>query len=252
MTSSETKTLEAWDLPRLALAAGLAGLGVLSVVSADFAFQWQPVPADVANRAELATATGVIEVLVAVALAAARTKTAGAFAASAVFLVWALLHIPEIRPASVASWLSIAEPFSISVAGLLLAVSNSARGGVADVCVRLFGIACVAFGASHFAYAQFTASMVPAWLPERLALAYLAGVIHTGTGLALIFGFRRAIAALIEASMMTSFVLLVHIPRVLHEPSNRMEWTMFFVAIALSSSAWNVARSQFLRSQKPD
>jgi uncharacterized membrane protein len=104
----------------------------------------------------------------------------------------------------------------------------------------------------HFVYADFTAAMVPNWLPERLALAYVTGTIHAGTGLALLFGVRRAIAALLEAGMMTSFVLLVHIPRVQHHPVSRMEWTMLFMAIALSSSAWLVARHEFNYRTQPN
>jgi uncharacterized membrane protein len=249
MTTIETTTLEAWDLPRLALATALAGLGVLSIVSADFAFQWQPVPATLANRAQWAMASGLVEVLVAIALAGSRTRIAGAYAASIVFLIWALLHIPEMRPSSVASWLSIGEPFSIFIACLLFAISDRTHSSLADICVRLFGIACIAFGVAHFAYAEFTASMVPEWLPERLALAYLTGVIHAGTGLALLIGVRRGVAATLEAMMMSSFVLLVHVPRVLPKPEDRMEWTMLLVALALSSSAWLVARHEFRGSR---
>jgi uncharacterized membrane protein YphA (DoxX/SURF4 family) len=110
--------------------------------------------------------------------------------------------------------------------------------------VILFGVACVIFGLSHFAYAQFTASMIPTWLPRRLELAYLTGAIHALTGLALLIGRWRRWAAGIEAAMMTSFVFLVHAPRVFAHPTDRTELTLLFVAITLSSAAWSVAASR--------
>src|SRR6185436_3647947 len=107
-----------------------------------------------------------------------------------------------------------------------------------DLCVRAFGAACIIFGLSHFAYAEFTATMVPSWLPERLFLAYVTGSIHAGCGLALLVGVQRFFASAIEAAMMTSFVLLVHAPRISADPSNRFEWTMAMAAVLLSASAW--------------
>lgn len=236
----------AWAAPAIALAACLIGLGALSIMSGNFGYQWQPVAASIPNRAQWAMAIGIVEVLTGIALIIPGTQQWGAFVASALYVFWELLHSPDIvsHPANVAAWLGASEPFAIALGALLLARSGEADGAdILDrIFVQLFGASAVVFGASHFAYAQFTAAMVPAWLPMPLALAYVTGAIHAGTGSALILGLRRELAALIEAAMMTSFVLLVHIPRVFHEPSNRFEWTMMFAAIALSSAAWIVAR----------
>jgi hypothetical protein len=46
-----------------------------------------------------------------------------------------------------------------------------------------------------------------------------------------------------EAAMMTSFVLLIHVPRVLASPRSRMEWTMLSIATAFSGAAWATASS---------
>ena len=46
----------------------------------------------------------------------------------------------------------------------------------------------VVFGLSHFAYADFTASMIPAWMPARLILAYVTGAAHLAAGAALLLG----------------------------------------------------------------
>jgi uncharacterized membrane protein len=241
-----------WNLPVLTLAVGVAGLGMLSLLSQDFGFQWQPVSRLLPNRAEWATATGVAEILIALALVIPASRTLGAVAVTSLYAFWSALHTPAIieHPLNVGAMLGAAEPFAIAMAALALALAREGGAALVDVCVRAFGAACIVFGASHFAYADFTAAMVPQWLPEPLIIAYLTGAIHTGCGLALLVGFNRSIAAAIEASMMTSFVALVHVPRVVTSPSYRLEWTMLLAALLLSASAWIVTvESGLKRSQ---
>jgi uncharacterized membrane protein YphA (DoxX/SURF4 family) len=112
-----------------------------------------------------------------------------------------------------------------------------------------FGLCLIVFGASHFVYADFTAQMVPAWLPDRLGLAYLTGSIHALTGACLLAGIRVRVAATIEALMMSSFVLLVHIPGVAAAPEDRMQLTMLGMAGLLTAAAWLVASWKSLRSE---
>src|ERR1700743_392341 len=72
-------TLDAGTAVALAaLALGFGALGVLGVASGDFAYQWQPVPPDTPARGALAMAAGLLEIVAAVLLAAARLRTAGA------------------------------------------------------------------------------------------------------------------------------------------------------------------------------
>jgi uncharacterized membrane protein len=231
------------NLPVAAFAAGLAILGAMSLLSQDFGFQWQPVSPQLPDRAALATTTGVAEILIALALLVPASRTMAAVAAASLYAFWSLLHAPDIvsHPTNVATWLGAGEPFAIAIAALGLAFMRTMNAALFDICVRAFGAACIIFGASHFAYAEFTAAMVPKWLPQPLLLTYATGTLHAGCGLALLVGFRQFFAAVIEAAMMSSFVLLVHGPRVAAAPSNRFEWTMLCAALLLSASAWIIA-----------
>src|SRR5689334_4363917 len=103
------------NLPPLTFAAGIAGLGILSVVSHDFGFQWQPVAQSFPNRENFAVAIGVIEIAVALALPIPASRKVGAAAAAVLYAFWALLHSPTAieKPLNVSAWLGIAEPFSI-------------------------------------------------------------------------------------------------------------------------------------------
>ena len=229
------------------LALALAALGALGVGSGDFAFQWEPVPPDVPGRATLAVATGALEILAGVLLVPARTRAAGAWLAAAILAGWTALHVPAVvaRPASIADWLGIAESAAMAGAALMFAAEWSNVGSARTIrlgATLVFGLCAILFGVSHFAYADFTASMIPAWLPQRVGLAYVTGAAHALAGIAIALGVLRRLAATLEALMMASFVLLVHVPRVLGSPANRFEWTMLFVALLLSGSAAMVAR----------
>ena len=233
-------------VPGLA-ALSLVALGALGTGSADFAFQWQPVPPAVPARATLAIATGLLEMAAGVLLLAPRTRGVGAWLAAAILVGWAALHLPSVveRPTSVVDWLGIAETAAMGSAALMLAASwtdAAAAGGIRRAGMLVFGLSAIVFGTSHFVYADFTASMIPAWMPQRVPLAWLTGAAHALAGIAIATGVLRRLAATLESSMMAGFVVLVHLPRVMAMPTSRMEWTMLFVALLLSGSAATVAR----------
>ena len=96
--------------------------------------------------------------------------------------------------------------------------------------------------------------MMDQWLGSSLAalmvlafLALLTGAVHLLTGLAMIAGIRTRWAAAIEAAMVSSFVLLVHLPRVAEKPGDRLELTMLCIALTLSGAAWSLAASRTAR-----
>lgn len=232
----------------IGMAAGLCGLGALSLIYQDYALQWEPVPKSWPAHAALGALSGLILLASGIMMAMGRTRVLGAALGGLFMALWVVgLHLPRAfaRPGDLTVWLAAAECSAMAI-GALIAHVELHRGpeAPAGILARAFGACCLVFGASHFAFASFTASMVPAWLPMRLELAYLTGAIHALAGLALLAGVRRRPAAIVEALMMTSFVLLVHLPRVAAKPGDRTELTLLFVAVTLSSAAWIVASSR--------
>ena len=225
------------------LTSCLAVLGGIGIVAMDFAFQWEPVPAGVPARGVLAVVAGGLQIVPFVLFVRGRDPALAFRAVAAVFLAWMALHVPDVlaHPGSVGAWLGVAESGSMACAGL---IGASGGGGlVGRVVFALFGLALMVFGLAHFAYADFTASMIPAWLPRRVALAWFTGAAHFAAGVAVLVNVWRPRAAALEALMMGGFVVLVHVPRVLAQPASRMEWTMSLVAAMLCSSALIVAQA---------
>jgi len=105
-------------------------------------------------------------------------------------------------------------------------------------------------GLSHIFYAKITASLVPAWLPFRMGLAYLTGVGQMACGLAILFSPWRRIAALIETGMLALFAFLVWgpqtwfaaAPKMAGAPAGvRFPLTAFLITWVIGAAAWLVA-----------
>jgi uncharacterized membrane protein len=245
---------------RVSLAIGIGGaltamiaMGLLTLVFGDTLLQWQPLPAGITGRLVIVYLSALLLIVTGSALVAKAARPIAANVAGGWFLLWAIaLHLPLVWAAhgSVASLNGTAENLAMA-AGLATLASNDDRW--TKLLRRGFGLCCIVFGTAHYVYADFTAGMIPAWLPHHLVLAYLTGTIHIVTGLCLLIDRAAALAATVEALMMCSFVLLLHLPRVAAAPGNRLELTMLTMAVMLASSAWLVAaRATFPTGKETD
>jgi len=226
----------------IAAGAVLIGLGILNFVYRDSLLTWQPTPHDAPWKVSFAIVSGILLIVGGAGLFVASWRTRAAMLASGWIGLWALLlHVPQVVMApNVGSLLGVAESsfMALGLATLTGCFDSDRRA----MFLRLgVGLSAVIFGVSHFVYADFTAQMVPAWLPDRLGLAYLTGAIHALTGACLLTGLRVRVAATIEALMMASFVLLLHIPGVAGAPHDRMQITMLGIASLLTIAAWLLA-----------
>jgi uncharacterized membrane protein len=225
----------------MVFALALAGLGVLGLVSGDFAYIFQPVPAWIPGRTALAYASSALLLACGTGLLWARTRSR----TSLVLTVYGLssmllLHVPRIvmRPQEEVRWYGIAEIAIIVAGSRILAGERGVR-----VARLLFGLALLPIGLSHFVYAPLTANLVPSWLPGHLAWAYLTGAGHLAAGLAIVIGILPRLAAMMEALMVSIFVLTIHVPTVVGAPRDRDQWTELLIACTVGGAALLIARS---------
>lgn len=234
------------DGTRAIYGLGCLGLGILGLVSGDFAFQWQPVPKDIAFHAPLAYFSAALLIALGLGAIWRRTSAAASLGLGLMFAVWVfVLHVPKAlqAPGEVASWNAVAEAWALSMGGLIGWAADRRPAATAWL-RRLFGLGPVVFGLAHFTYAKFTASMVPAWLPpSQLFWAYVTGAGQLSAGVSLISGVLAQLAATLLTAMYATFVLILHTPRVLNAPGERIEWTMLFIALSLTGAAWIVRNS---------
>jgi uncharacterized membrane protein YphA (DoxX/SURF4 family) len=238
-----------------------ASLAILSLSYGDFAPMGQSLPAWIPWRETWVYGSALLVLGASAGLCFSRTALPSALTIGAYLAVWALICAPAIisQPLSIGAWYGSCEALtSLAGAWILYAMLRwQSRGSQMPIAsaraVRaaqvLFGLTCVFYGWSHFAYADYTASMVPAWLPGRLGFAYFTGLGHVAAGIGIIVWVLPRLAATLEAIMMSLFGLLVWVPSFLAQPRPEWatppqnQWSELVVNLVLAASAWLVATS---------
>ena len=239
---------------------GLAAiaLGVPGLIYGGFAAMGQPVPPQIWGYHMLAWASAGLLILAGVAVDIPRIAAAGSLALASFFALCLLaLHLPNAfaQPLVWVSWESVAENTVMVLGGVLAftlapGVGESRAAAVARIARPLFGLSLMVFGTSEFVYAGFTASLVPAWLPPSpLFWTWLTGAAQIAAGLAIVTGVRARLAAILLTAMYLVFGLIVHLPRVIADPSGAGVWGENGVNLVLAGAAWLLADS--LAAAKP-
>lgn len=230
-------------LGRILFGVGMTALGWLGIVNASFIFEWTPVPAQLPAQVTLAYVHGIVLITAGIGLLFEKSARLSSLILGTVWLLWTLLYLPRVM----ANWrAALGAQFELlamtSSLFLLAAVLEQPPKRIQAIVSRYaFAICLPVFGVVHFLYAAGVASWVPGWLPAHLFWAYFTGIAHCAAGFSLVSGVLVRLSARLFAIMLSSWVLIVHIPRVYATPNDRHEWTTLFIAIALSGAAWIVA-----------
>ena len=107
----------------------------------------------------------------------------------------------------------------------------------------LFSITIISFGIDHFLSAKEAADYVPSWIPYHLFWMYFTGTALIGSGLAIILKIKAGLAATLLGTMIFTWFIILHIPRVITSPVTYIgsEVTSAFIALAYSGIAFAIA-----------
>lgn len=227
------------------------GLGAAAMGATAVAFHALAPAHPLANDA-LAYAEATVLILGGLALNLPRLSAGGALLLAAYFALSAVLVAgPPVvaKPQVVGSWEDFAELVALSLGGVVAYALSpgvpALRSQAISRGARLaFSLCLMVFGAAHFAYANYTASLVPAWLPPgQMAWTYITGVAQILAGVAMFSHVRARLAAILLTIMYGLFGVLVHAPLVHASPHVRFYWDEFFENLALMGVAWTMAEA---------
>ena len=178
-------------------AIGLAAIAE-NFIASDFVTELQPVSASIAGRTLLAYLNGAL-LLAATAsvLFNFRVRLAAMFATL-------LLAVCDRVPARAAgnphpnagnAWTPALEIFAMASAALMLMVlsaqDDARHRTLGTIGLLCFAVTLPAFGALHFIYWEYVASVIPAWIPGHTFWAYFTGVAHVAAGVAILWAWYR-------------------------------------------------------------
>lgn len=234
---------------RTVFAVGIIAFGILSFVFRDYVSGLQPIEHPIPGQTFWIYGTASFLLVAGICLLLDAKTHWAALALAAVFLVWCVsIHLPILiaAPRNGTSWVRLFESLALAGAALVLAAQASPKGR-SDRLIKFgrlcFGMSLPVFAATHFIYADFVATLIPAWIPGRLFLAYFTGAAHLFAGLAIVTNIKARLAATLAGAMYGSWALILHVPRVVADIGNQGEITSLFVAIALCGAAWLIAGS---------
>ena len=132
---------------------------------------------------------------------------------------------------------------------LLVAVWASkidiARAGGLDKIVALsnlcFAIPLAVFGAEHLSGARFIMLGVPSYMPWRLFWAYFVGFALFAAALSIATKTQVRWSGLLFGIMMFLFVAMLHIPRALANPRDRIAWVIVIREMSFAGGGWILA-----------
>jgi uncharacterized membrane protein YphA (DoxX/SURF4 family) len=182
-------------------------------------------------------------------ITAIQVQCAGIAVALAALIRILLCYLPKFaaNPRDPGPWTSAFELLALAGASLVLMAQFTASthrrpgAGLQQAGRILFGGSLVVFGVQHVIYGAFVATLIPAWIPGRLFLAYFVGIAFFAAALAIVSGWLSSLAATLLGIMFLSWVLVLHAPRVAGALHNGNEWTSLFVALAMSGGAFVIA-----------
>jgi uncharacterized membrane protein len=243
---------------KLGFGSRIYGLGLMAMGLACLAFRefdpGQPVPDNFPYRTILAYVAGAFIVVAAAAVEWRRTAAWGAAALALYYgvVVVILLDGRQLlaQYAGYGIYESLSMQLALTLGGLLVYVSVanidatlSAR--LTRLCQLAFGICALIWGRAHFVYMNFTAPLVPKWLPpSQVFWGYVTGVCFIAAGLAILTGIKARLAAILLTVMIACFGLLVN-DRILLTGvlSSHWNWSESSINLALIGVAWLVADS---------
>jgi uncharacterized membrane protein YphA (DoxX/SURF4 family) len=240
---------------RVLFGMGMLGFGALNLAYALPVPGIEPIPERFAASAFLTYATACVLIVGGIAtwFDALRPRLAAITLGVMLFLWLTLLNLPmmvtHIHNGSI--WTSAFECLVLCCSAWILAyrlsdsshpISHDRLRSIAALARYGFGISLPVFGALHFIYWEYVASVIPTWIPgSPVFWTYFTGCAHVAAGLAILSGVKARLASICLGTMFTSWVLIVHIPRVFARPHDHAEWTSLLVAIGMSGGGWLMA-----------
>jgi uncharacterized membrane protein YphA (DoxX/SURF4 family) len=228
---------------------GAIMLGVVGLVSGDFADVWQPVPTSTPGRKALAYMVAVCLLVAGTAIQRRRFARAGLIVLGVLYFIFALLWLPRVvsYPQIFGTWGGVFEQLSLVAAALVVyaSVENFASATVprtGQIGRVVYGVCVVAFGLNHFFAIPETASMVPKWIPPGQHFwAVATGVAHLLAAMAILSGVLAVLASRLLTLMLVLFGALVWMPSLFAHPREHMVWSGNAINLAMAGAAWVIA-----------
>lgn len=172
------------------------------------------------------------------------TVKAGAVVLGAMYLVVALLSVPQVvaGPRVYDHWGNFFEQFCLAT-GAAIVYGRSSAAWAPDTLARigrtLLGVCVASFTLEQAIYLDVTAQLVPKWLPPSQTFwAVTTTVAFALAAVALLTNRNALLATRLLTMMLVIFGLVVWVPLLLSNPHRHSNWGETVETFAIAGVAW--------------
>ncbi len=246
-------------LGRIFYGIAIAGIGFLTIYYRDFPYMLIPPKHSwIPGLVILAYIFGAMLMLAgACIIFGKKVRPISLLLGSALLLIFCFYFIPYEFLVSTnymhfGDWENAAKELALSGGALVIAGCYTEKtekpltrfmGKLSSFGAILFSITIISFGIDHFLFAKEAADYVPSWVPYHLFWMYFTGTALIGSGLAIILKIKSGLMATLLGTMIFTWLIILHIPRVIVSPSAYLgsEVTSALIALAYSGIAFVIA-----------
>jgi hypothetical protein len=194
--------------------------------------------------------TSALSIAGGVAIQWPRTAHAGALALAVFNLLFVLLWLPHYvqKPLAFDYVPAISEQVSMLCGALIVYGGRFTRIGYYG-----FGICVIFFALAQVVYLQYTASLVPTWIPPgQIFWTNATTLFFALAAIALLCGRVAQLASRLLTAMVVGFGLLVWVPACVSHPQKLSNWTEIATNFGIAGAAWIVADYLATRQTSPN
>jgi uncharacterized membrane protein len=100
-----------------------------------------------------------------------------------------------------------------------------------------FAAPLAVFGAEHIVSVRGIMQIVPPWMPGRMFWAYFVGLALVAAAISIVFGRFVRMSMILLTIMFLLFVAMIHIPKAMQNPADRIAWTVLTRDVGFAGGA---------------
>jgi uncharacterized membrane protein len=236
------------DIGRHVFGVAALCLGLITLVWPDYSdYDSLHVFLNAGNGPIFAYVAAAAQIVGGVAIQFGRTAKTGAVVLGVVYLILAFIFVPQIvaTPLVFDPWGNFFEQFSLVTGALLVYAHLSSAWAPATlnrVARILFGICAASFAVYQAVHPDYTATLVPKWLPpSQIFWTWVTTVLFGLAALALLVNRVAVLATHLLTLMLVMLGLLVWVPAIFADRHSHSNWSECFLTFAIAGAAWIVA-----------
>jgi uncharacterized membrane protein len=231
-------------------ALSIVAFGIIQFGVQDFMKGFLPMPESLPERSFILNLISTLFVAGGLAMCISKTMSRAALLISSLlFILFIYPHLAGLLSDihNPNPWTGTAENLALAAGALIIAGDTSktnppsGSSNLSRTGKMLFALSLIVFAVQHFMYADFIATLVPAWIPFKLFWAYFIGVAFSLSFISLLTNIQIRLSSAMLGFMFLFWVIFLHLPRVAVATHIEPEKTSMFIALAMCGIFFTVA-----------